>query len=127
MCPRCAELEKALEGAIYVTDAETRMLCRVLRLSPSEARILMLLYKARGVPLTVEELDTGLPAGRGSQALRVDPEFRTMKTITLHIHRMRKQLGPDVIGTTYATGYWLGGRGKTLVDAAVLIDAVVGL
>lgn len=106
------ELEQALEGAIWVEDWEARNIVRALGVTPHCARILLVLYKAKG-PLYGKDIDQALPEKHGHERIG-------NKSISeVLISRMRKVIGYDAIGSKIWSGYWLTERGRLMVQGAL--------
>lgn len=114
---RIAELERALEGAVFVTDAEARRLEVHFGFGPATGRLVYALYKAR-CPLRVEEIDALLPVSK-QVANRCEEGFRQLGTIKVLIVKVRQILGKDAIGSGYGSGYWLTPTGRELIEKAL--------
>ena len=126
MCSRCAELEarvgeleQLLERSIFVDEKEARRVAQNLKVSPDQARILVILYKARQA-LKIEEIDQAIPVRRpGTYCNRVDPEFRAPATMRQQVFLIRKKLGADVMANRYAAGVILTETGREMVRRAL--------
>lgn len=126
MCSRCAaleahvaELEMLLEHSIFATELEAGRLMEHLKVSPDQARILIILYKAKqAMPLAQVEMaiPVRVPA---SYCNRKDPDFRAPATVRQQCFLIRKKLGADVMANRYAAGVILTKKGRELVREAL--------
>lgn len=114
---RIAELEEALKNAVWFSESEILHLQGRYGLTPSEARAVMVLYRARG-PLGRIALDGMIPS-EFPAANRKEKEFRTLNTITVWINHIRKKMGANVIQGTGWTGYRITEIGKVMVERAL--------
>ena len=100
MCEHCAELreqirelERALEGAIWLVEPEVLKLRKAFRLTDQQARIVALVYKAGALSST--QIALGLPAYGG----RVSDDYGTRSnTIRTQVRAVRKRVGSYCIG-----------------------------
>ena len=97
---RVKELERALEGAAWYESWEVHKLNVNGGLTPNEARIVLLLYKAkRG--LSARDLNLSLPDYMG-----IEPEYES-KRIRVHVARIRNKWGKEAVRALPHKGYWL--------------------
>jgi hypothetical protein len=90
-----------------------------LRVSPDQARILIVLYKAKqAMPLAQVEaaIPVRVPA---AYCNRKDRDFRAPETVRQQVFLIRKKLGPDVMANRYAAGVILTPKGREMVREAL--------
>lgn len=112
MCPECAKLrrkvaalEEALEGAVYPTLNGIGLLALKLKISPQQAEIIEMLYRAGGRFVKTAVLMEGL---RYSEtATRLYGEDRVKNHIAVQVSNLRKKLTPDFVETKVTSGYRL--------------------
>lgn len=82
-----------------------------LRISPSQAALLLALADAQNRPLTIDQLEERLPSVHG----QVDRDTSFVRVL---VYQLRRQLGQDVIETG-SKAYRIGARGAALVRLAL--------
>jgi len=120
MCPHCAELEEQIaylksELALSMSEDKLARLRKALGLTPSEVRILLALYQARGRFCSVYMLDEAAPATISGD--------RNVKHIDVRICRIRKRIGKAAIENEWGRGYRLNDLGRLLVEEALEVQA----
>lgn len=111
-CARCELLEERVaylerELGFRRNDAEVAALIVRLGLTRTEARLVLLMYKAGGKPVRESQLCDELPQGGGGDSVK--------KLISL----ARAKLDEDFILTTSGVGYSLSPKGLSRVLAAL--------
>lgn len=99
MCEHCAEkdvyiaeLEKALTGAVWPRTDDAAALVMSLKLSPQQAELVGLLYRAGARALSVVDLEAALKKTYPNSE-------RTLKLVHVVIRMIRERLGKDFIET----------------------------
>jgi hypothetical protein len=121
---RIEELERALEGAVYVLDSEVAKVQSALPLSPQQAVVVMLLWRAGNVFLSWAVLSDALPTPRErpqnkNLRPRIDIDFRSPGFGTSLIRQTRLKVGADFIETKVGTGYRLSGPARDVISKIV--------
>lgn len=102
MCARCEDLEAEVaylksELGLRVDLEQRRRICTALKLRPAEGLFVLVLFNAKGRPLTKEQIEEALPALN-------DEEPRSYKLIHTYASRVRRVLGFDAIDTVWGQG-----------------------
>jgi DNA-binding response OmpR family regulator len=127
MCETCkelkaqiAELEYALANAVWVSHDEMLNLSRLLRMSRSQATIVMALYKRHPHALQGAELNLLTPQYEVPSP-RLDEHTRSENTIRVQVHKIREKFGKDFIESQVGDGggYRLSERARAMVGAAL--------
>lgn len=120
-CPECAalkveiaELNRALDGAVWVRDDDAAKVARGLGLSPQQGQIVYLLYKA-GTPLTARQLTEGLDP-IGSVKDRYDMDYAT---VVICVARKRLPTG-SIVSRHGRAGYSLSPVLRTKVKELLI-------
>ena len=87
-----------------------------LRISPSQAALLLALADAQSRPLTIEQLEERLPSAHGH--VERDTSF-----VRVVVYQLRRQLGRDVVETG-TKSYRISARGAQLVAQALASRSV---
>lgn len=90
-----------------VTANEARALRRAIYMEPKQALILLRLYHARGRVVTHFQL---------AETLGPDGTYNAVK---VHLSRLRKLFGVDLVENVYGRGYALTARGLEMIGAAL--------
>ena len=115
-CATCQRLQERIEDLEMLTfhdrrsEAELRL---QLGLTPNESSILRVLYQANGRVLSKEFLV------EARCHVSADDPSDVRKAVAVLIHRLRKKLGADVIGTSHGSGYYLTSAGRSKVEQAL--------
>lgn len=95
-------------------SAQIHALQSAFRLTPHEARIVLLLHANKTRPCNWGFIDDAIPAERGRE--RLDPYAQ----VKIRICVIRKKLGhPDAVETIWGAGFRLSPAGRALIDAAL--------
>lgn len=113
-CPNCvkleahiAELNLALEGAVFVTEREIPALMQAFKLGSQAAMILGVLARAN-TSVSRRDLNIACAARQpGSSRERLDASEVTGSYAGVQIHRIRAALGKDAIHSRVCHGYTL--------------------
>lgn len=122
---RIAELEAALEGAVYVLDSEALKVQSALPLSPQQAVVVTMLWRAGNVFLSWAVISEALPTPRERPQnknlirQRIDPDFRSAGFGTSLVRQTRRKVGQDFIETKVNAGYRLSPAARDLVTKIV--------
>jgi DNA-binding response OmpR family regulator len=113
---RIAELENEVlflrsELALIESEDDRSRMARVLRLTGQESRVLAMLFQAKGRVLSAGQIDDRL-----RQCYARDREPGT-KTVLVHVCRIRKAVGYDVIQTVNGAGYCVPARERLRIAA----------
>jgi len=117
MCPRCAELEDEVrflkrELGLDVEKNKVGRLQTMLAITPHQARILYVLYAARGRIVTADALDEMIPAEGG--------ETRdSLEVFKVQICKMRRAVGSNAIQNVWGKGYRITHLGQMVVEEAL--------
>lgn len=106
-CERCAYLESEL--GLQVARTEVDSVSRGLKVSRSQARILIALYRTRRV-LSELELQDAAVARVGCE------DADRFHVVQVHICKIRPRLGKDAVLTSRGLGYRLGESGRALLS-----------
>ena len=111
-CAHCIRKDEELrilrrELGIRQADGEIGAVMIRLGVNPMQARMLLMMYRAKGKTVHSEVLRTQV-ANDSCDG-----------TIKVHIHQMRKVLGRDAIATAERVGYALTPMGWSLVHGAL--------
>lgn len=115
MCARCDELELQVERykrelMLRAEDGSIIAIRRAFRLTHAEARLVLILYGAKGRPVSsrflVEEI---LSEQTFPQALKV------------HVTRARKKLEAEAIETHFGVGYAMSPMGLAKITGALQV------
>lgn len=115
-CPHCEALREEVvylkgELALALSEDKISQLSRATGLTPSEAKILMTLYQARGRLCAVYVLDDAAPPTRSSD--------RNPKHVDVRICRIRKKIGKACIENSWGHGYRITDVGRLVVEEAL--------
>lgn len=123
MCSGCddrdaliAELERALEGAVWVTGHEVSVIQKNLGLSPTQARMVLMMHKAGDAFVQAFDLMNALPRGEISGQIAEAPNAKMAGVLT---HKIRRKLGVGFIENKPWAGYRLSRRARSTVTAAL--------
>lgn len=103
------------ELGLSIEATEIHRVREALKLSPQEARLVLVLRKARGRVMTVAQVSDALP-----QIITEDRSCGAVKSVVRHI---RDKLGDGLIGTATG-GYYLTAGGIDRVDSALGVLAL---
>lgn len=117
---RIAELQAEVaylrsELGLSIRHGHVHALCRELKVTRSQATVLLVLRAANSRGLTLEQLDERIPQTHGRP--------RAGFTVRVFIYQIRKQLGADVIDSMVG-GYRLSSSGFALLDTILQIRRV---
>lgn len=103
---RVAELERALEGAVYAVDREASALTAELRVSPQQAQVILILWRSRTGHIDKQSIIDALPDPIGNGARHKSRE-RSPGFMSSVVRQIRTQLGQDFIENAQTMGYRL--------------------
>lgn len=98
-----AELEKLLEGAIYVRPNESALIARGLNLTPQEAALVVLMYRNKRRFADNHSFAEALPWADE----RAEHHERNYNLVSVMVSNIRKKTGRDFIENQWGAGYRL--------------------
>jgi DNA-binding response OmpR family regulator len=115
-CESCDALREEIaylkgELALSLSEDKVARLRRSTGLTPSEVKILLTLYEARGRFCAVYMLDEAAPATISND--------RNLKHIDVRICRIRKKIGKACIENAWGLGYRISDVGRLVVEEAL--------
>lgn len=111
------ELEETLDRAIYATDDARARLVWQLRVSPQQADLINLLYRAGQQYVPTVDLEAALPRAEvyGLARQTQDTEFRSVGFVSAVVLNTRARLGTDFIESRVRSGYRLSNQARERV------------
>lgn len=118
-CPRCADLQEQVaylrsEPALSIEEERISLTRRALRVSPQEARLLLVLYDSKRV-MSKAALEERLPL------LKTEERYIAHNggITTVLVCRIRARLGKDAVVTEWGLGFKLSEAGRALIATAL--------
>lgn len=125
-CPHCAEketyikeLEQALDGAVWPRRDDTATLVMALKLSPQQAELVGLLYRAAPRALTVVDIEAALKPHTSKME-------RTTKLVHVVVRTTRQRLGTEFIETNKCDWRDIGVGYNLSTDARRMVARMLG-